>query len=50
MKSPAELRERAMRLCRESDPKPVIAHLGRQLNMHPKHYATGSTRPRADRR
>ena len=35
-KCPAELRERAVRLYRESDPKPVIAQLGRQLNMHPE--------------
>ena len=46
MKSPAGLRERAMRLCRESDPRPVIARLGRQLNMHPKHYAMEPTLPR----
>jgi len=30
-----ELRERAVRLYRESDPKPVIAQLARQLNVHP---------------
>jgi transposase len=35
-KCPAELRERAVRLYRELDPKPVIAQLGRQLNMHPE--------------
>jgi transposase len=31
-----ELRERAVRLYRESDPKPVIAQLARQLNVHPE--------------
>ena len=35
-KYPVELRERAVRLYRESDPKPVIAQLGRQLNVHPE--------------
>ncbi|EUA30807.1 putative transposase domain protein [Mycobacterium xenopi 3993] len=33
-KYPVELRERAVRLYRESDPKPVIAQLARQLNVH----------------
>ncbi|KZS75090.1 hypothetical protein A4G26_22720 [Mycobacterium kansasii] len=35
-KYPAELRERAVRLYRESTPKPVIAQLTRQLNVHPE--------------
>ena len=35
-KYPIELRERAVRLYRESDPKPVIAQLARQLNLHPE--------------
>jgi transposase len=35
-KYPVELRERAVRLYRESDPKPVIAQLARQLNVHPE--------------
>ncbi|MBZ4633023.1 transposase, partial [Mycobacterium avium subsp. hominissuis] len=35
-KYPDELRERAVRLYRESEPKPVIAQLGRQLNVHPE--------------
>jgi transposase len=33
-KYPDELRERAVRLYRECDPKPVIAQLARQLNVH----------------
>lgn len=35
-KYPVELRERAVRLYRESDPKPVIAQLARQLGVHPE--------------
>jgi len=33
-KYPDELRARAVRLYRESDPKPVIRHLARQLGVH----------------
>jgi transposase len=33
-KYPNELRERAVRLYRESDPKPVIRHLVQQLGVH----------------
>ena len=33
-KYPDELRERAVRLYRESDPKPVIRRLAEQLNVH----------------
>ena len=33
-KYPVELRERAVRLYRESDPKPVIRRLAEQLNVH----------------
>ena len=33
-KYPTELRERAVRLYRESDPKPVIRHLAQQLGVH----------------
>lgn len=33
-KYPAELRERALRLYRESDPKPVIRKLAEQLGVH----------------
>lgn len=35
-KYPDELRERAVRLYRESDPKPTFRHLGEQLNVHPE--------------
>ena len=31
-----ELRARAVRLYRESDPKPVIKHLAQQLGIHPE--------------
>lgn len=34
-KYPDELRERAVRLYRESNPKPVIGRLAEQLNVHP---------------
>ena len=33
-KYPDELRQRAVRLYRESDPKPVIRRLAEQLNVH----------------
>jgi transposase len=33
-KYPLELRERAMRLYRQAEPKPVIAHLADQLGIH----------------
>lgn len=33
-KYPPELRERAMRLYRQAEPKPVIAHLADQLGVH----------------
>lgn len=35
-KYPDELRERAVRLYRESEPKPTFRHLGEQLNVHPE--------------
>lgn len=35
-KYPDELRNRAVRLYRESDPKPVIRHLAQQLGVHPE--------------
>lgn len=35
-KYPDELRERAVRLYQESDPKPVIRQLAEQLNVHPE--------------
>ena len=35
-KYPDELRERAVRLYRESSPRPSFRHLGEQLNVHPE--------------
>ena len=35
-KYPDDLRRRAVRLYRESDPKPVIKRLAEQLNVHPE--------------
>lgn len=35
-KYPDELRERAVRLYRESDPKPPFSRLAEQLNVHPE--------------
>jgi len=35
-KYPPELRERAVRLYRESEPKPVLRRLAEQLNVHPE--------------
>ena len=35
-KYPEELRQRAVRLYRESDPKPVVKHLAQQLGIHPE--------------
>ena len=48
-KYPAELRERAVRLYRESDPKPVIAQLARQLNVHPEALRNWIRQDEADR-
>ena len=48
-KYPVELRERAVRLYRESDPKPVIAQLARQLNVHPEALRTWLRQEEADR-
>lgn len=46
---PAELRERAVRLYRESNPKPVIAQLARQLNVHPEALRNWIRQDEADR-
>ena len=35
-KYPEELRERAVRLYRESQPRPTFRRLGEQLNVHPE--------------
>ena len=48
-KYPVELRERAVRLYRESDPKPVIAQLARQLNVHPEALRNWICQDEADR-
>ncbi len=48
-KYPAELRERAVRLYRESDPKPVIAQLARQLGVHPEALRNWIRQDEADR-
>ena len=48
-KYPVELRERAVRLYRESNPKPVIAQLARQLGVHPEALRTWLRQDEADR-
>jgi transposase len=48
-KYPAELRERAVRLYRESSPKPVVAQLARQLNVHPEALRNWIRQDEADR-
>ena len=48
-KYPVDLRERAVRLYRESDPKPVIAQLARQLNVHPEALRNWMRQDEADR-
>ena len=48
-KYPDELRERAVRLYRESDPKPVIRRLAEQLGVHPEALRTWIRQDQADR-
>jgi len=48
-KYPDELRARAVRLYRESDPKPVIRRLAGQLNMHPEALRNWIRQDQADR-
>ncbi len=48
-KYPEELRERAVRLYRESDPKPVIRRLAEQLNVHPEALRNWIRQDEADR-
>src|SRR3954447_24553922 len=48
-KYPDELRERAVRLYRESDPKPVIRRLAEQLNVHHEALRNGIRQDEADR-
>jgi transposase len=49
-KYPDELRERAVRLYRESEPKPVIRRLAEQLNVHPEALRNWIRQDQADRR
>ena len=44
-----ELRERALRLWRETDPKPVMAQLARQLGIHPEALRTWIRQDETDR-
>ena len=48
-KYPDELRARAVRLYRESDPKPVIRRLADQLNVHPEALRNWIRQDQADR-
>jgi transposase len=48
-KYPEELRARAVRLYRESDPKPVIKRLAEQLNVHPEALRNWIRQDQADR-
>jgi transposase len=48
-KYPDELRARAVRLYRESDPKPVIRRLAEQLNVHPEALRNWIRQDQADR-
>lgn len=48
-KYPDELRVRAVRLWRESDPKPVIKRLGEQLGVHPEALRNWIRQDQADR-
>ncbi len=48
-KYPDELRARAVRLYRESDPKPVIKRLAEQLGVHPEALRNWIRQDQADR-
>lgn len=48
-KYPDELRERAVRLYRDSDPKPVIRRLAEQLGVHPEALRNWIRQDEADR-
>jgi transposase len=47
-KYPDELRQRAVRLYRESDPKPVIRQLARQLGVHHEAFRNWIRQAEAD--
>lgn len=47
-KYPEELRRRALKLYRESDPKPVIRRLAEQLGVHPEALRTWIRQDQAD--
>ncbi len=47
-KYPDQLRERAVRWYRESDPKPVIRRLAEQWNVHPEALRTWIRQDQAD--
>ena len=48
-KYPQELRDRALRLWRESEPRPPIAQVARQLGIHPEALRTWIRQEEADR-
>ena len=48
-KYPDELRQRAVRLWREADPKPVIRRLAEQLGVHPEALRNWIRQDEADR-
>jgi transposase len=48
-KYPFELRERAVRLWRESQPRPPIAHVARRLGVHPEALRNWIRQDEADR-
>jgi transposase len=48
-KYPDELRGRAVRLYRETEPKPVIRRLAEQLNVHPEALRNWIRQDQADR-
>jgi len=48
-KYPDELRQRAVRLYRESDPKPVVRRLAEQLGVHPEALRNWIRQDEADR-
>lgn len=48
-KYPAELRERAVRLWRDSDPRPPISHVAKKLGVHPEAMRNWIRQDEADR-